>query len=107
MKPPKYEALNIQLKGYDFEVLENHQSYIHNLAENIGINVGVAWATACDSSNASIYAPQVRILRWIQVTWCIFFFDRRVIAQHLKKGCLWGVDRRTCPLGYTHSGFNH
>merc|ERR1712136_161872 len=30
LMPPKYEALNIQLKGYNYDILENHQSYIHN-----------------------------------------------------------------------------
>ena len=42
---PTYPPLNIQIKGYNFDVLESLQSYIHNLAENMGIDVETAWAT--------------------------------------------------------------
>ena len=42
---PTYPPLNIQIKGYNFSVLESMQSYIHNLAENMGIDVETAWAT--------------------------------------------------------------
>jgi len=42
---PTYPPLNIQIKGYNFDVLESLQSYIHNLAENMGIDVDNAWAT--------------------------------------------------------------
>ena len=42
---PTYPPLNIQIKGYNFSVLESLQSYIHNLAENMGIDVETAWAT--------------------------------------------------------------
>ena len=31
--------------GYNFDILESTQSYIHNLAENMGINVENSWAT--------------------------------------------------------------
>jgi len=56
--PTVHNRLNIQVKGYDFDVLESYQSYIHNLAENIGIDVGDAWATPCTSFAAHTYAPQ-------------------------------------------------
>ena len=42
---PTYPPVNIQIRGYNFDVLESCQSYIHNLAENLGINVENAWAT--------------------------------------------------------------
>eukprot|EP00092_Neocalanus_flemingeri_P024849 GFUD01026945.1.p1 GENE.GFUD01026945.1~~GFUD01026945.1.p1 ORF type:complete len:205 (-),score=63.93 GFUD01026945.1:72-686(-) len=42
---PTYPPLNIQIKGYNFDALESMQSYIHNLAENMGIDVETAWAT--------------------------------------------------------------
>ena len=42
---PTYPPFNIQIKGYNFSVLESLQSYIHNLAENMGIDVETAWAT--------------------------------------------------------------
>merc|ERR1712025_707627 len=42
---PTYPPINIQIKGYNFDILESTQSYIHNLAENMGINVENSWAT--------------------------------------------------------------
>ena len=56
--PTVHPKINIQLKGYDFGVLESYQSYVHNTAENIGIDVGEAWATSCTSFAAHNYAPQ-------------------------------------------------
>ena len=38
-KPDLYPLMNVQIKGYDFPVLESYQSYIHNLVENMGLDV--------------------------------------------------------------------
>ena len=32
--------LNVQMCGYDFPLLESYQSFVHNLCENMGIDVG-------------------------------------------------------------------
>lgn len=41
LKPPIpiYEELTVQIKGYDFAVLENFQSCIHKIAMILDINV--------------------------------------------------------------------
>ena len=36
---PLYDALNLQIKSYDFTVLESFSSYIHKTAENMEIEV--------------------------------------------------------------------
>jgi len=38
-KVPLYNTLNIQMKGYDYPVLESFQKYIHSLATNLDISV--------------------------------------------------------------------
>ena len=38
-------GMTFTFAGYNFDILESFQSYIHNLAENMGINVEGAWAT--------------------------------------------------------------
>jgi len=38
-KIPLYNALNIQLKGYDFPVLESYQGFMHHIAEVMGVEV--------------------------------------------------------------------
>lgn len=52
---PTYPPLNIQIKGYNFDILESTQSYIHNLAENMGIDVEDAWATPAKSYQLTTY----------------------------------------------------
>jgi ribosomal protein L12E/L44/L45/RPP1/RPP2 len=37
------------MKGYNFDILESFQSYVHNLAENMGVDVEDAWATPARS----------------------------------------------------------
>ena len=37
--PDVYPLVNVQLKGHNFDILESYQSYVHNLAENMGIDV--------------------------------------------------------------------
>lgn len=41
MKPkiPLYPTINIQVKGYDYPVLEQFQKLVHQLAENMDIDV--------------------------------------------------------------------
>ena len=41
--------------GYNFDILESFQSYIHNLAENMGINGGGAWATPARTYQATTF----------------------------------------------------
>ena len=38
-RPDVYPPMNIQIKGYNFDVLENYQGYLHNMTESIGIDV--------------------------------------------------------------------
>ena len=68
---PVYPPINIQIKGksissnfivngilsegYNFDILESFQSYIHNLAENMGINVEGAWATPARTYQATTF----------------------------------------------------
>ncbi|XP_071454269.1 large ribosomal subunit protein mL48 [Hetaerina americana] len=40
-----YDTLNVQIKSYDFPVLENFQKFVHKTAENMGIEVEDCWAT--------------------------------------------------------------
>jgi len=52
---PTYPPINIQMKGYNFDVLESYQSYVHNLAENMGVDVEVAWITPAKSYKIATY----------------------------------------------------
>lgn len=52
---PIYPALNVQVKGYDFHLLESFQSFVHNVAENMGVDVESAWATPPKTYNVSTF----------------------------------------------------
>jgi len=52
---PTYPPLNIQMKAYNFDILESFQSYVHNLAENLGVDVESAWATPARTFRSNTY----------------------------------------------------
>lgn len=52
---PTYPPINIQLRGYNYDVLESFQSYVHSTAENMGVDVSEAWATPAKSHKVSTY----------------------------------------------------
>lgn len=53
--PEVYPPLNIQIRGPSFDILENYQSFIHNTAENMGIDVSESWATPSKTFIAKTY----------------------------------------------------
>lgn len=38
-KYPIYETINIQVKGYDYAVLENYQKFLHRIAESMDLEI--------------------------------------------------------------------
>lgn len=64
MKPkvPLYDTLNIQLRGYDFPVLESYQKYLHTIIKNLDINVEDAWACPAQELQISTYKPKSEIV---------------------------------------------
>ncbi|KAL4702279.1 hypothetical protein ACJJTC_018593 [Scirpophaga incertulas] len=54
---PVYDCLNLQLKGYDFTLLEACQSQIHRYAEVMGIQVDECWATPAQQIKVQRFKP--------------------------------------------------
>lgn len=52
---PTYPPVNIQMKGYNFDTLESFQSFVHNLAENMGIDVQESWITPPKTNKISTF----------------------------------------------------
>lgn len=42
-----YDLLNLQIKGYDFVVLEKYQSYLHKTMKKMDFQVVKAWSVPC------------------------------------------------------------
>ncbi|XP_022815016.1 uncharacterized protein LOC111348585 [Spodoptera litura] len=54
---PVYDCLNLQLKGYDFALLEAYQSQLHKYAEVMGIQVDECWATPAQKIKVQRFKP--------------------------------------------------
>ena len=65
----------MQIKGYNFEILESFQSFIHNMAENIGIDVAEAWATPATTWQAFTYAEESTV---VQDTYQLDLYERNI-----------------------------
>ncbi|XP_034098389.1 39S ribosomal protein L48, mitochondrial [Drosophila albomicans] len=46
LKPkfPQYECLNVQIKGYDYPLLESYQRFLHSVAEYLDLDVSDCYA---------------------------------------------------------------
>lgn len=60
MKPkyPLYDTINIQLKGYDYPILESYQKLLHNLLKNMDVNVEDCWAIPAQEFVINTYKPK-------------------------------------------------
>lgn len=61
-KLPLYDTLNIQMRGYDFPVLESYQKLVHNIAKNMDVEVEDAWATPAQHLQVSSFKPNSEIV---------------------------------------------
>lgn len=61
-KVPLHDKLNIQMRGYDFAVLENYQKLVHNLASNMDIEVEDAWGTPAQELQIITYKPNSEVV---------------------------------------------
>ncbi|XP_045614399.1 large ribosomal subunit protein mL48 isoform X2 [Procambarus clarkii] len=55
---PEYPLVNVQMKGYDFTVLEHYGKWVHNTALNMDIDVEDSWATPCQKLFIQTYKPK-------------------------------------------------
>jgi len=59
---PRYDALNVQIKGYDFAVLEKFARHVHRTAGRIGLDVEDAWATPCQNFKVTQLKPESTVV---------------------------------------------
>lgn len=55
---PDYTLVNVQIKGYDFTILEHCGKWIHSTALNMGIDVEDGWATPCEKQHIQTFKPK-------------------------------------------------
>jgi large subunit ribosomal protein L48 len=104
---PLYPPLNIQLKGYNFDVLEQFQSWVHRLAENMGVDVPSAWATPAQSLVITTF--QEGGLR-PKDSYNVYLYERNVKVVNLRSvdaSTLIDVIQRALPEGVQFSLHEH
>ncbi|CAH0560482.1 unnamed protein product [Brassicogethes aeneus] len=61
-KVPLYDTLNIELRGYDYPILESYQKYLNKLITNMDITVEDAWATPAQDLQLTTYKPNSELV---------------------------------------------
>merc|ERR1712008_534952 len=105
--PDVYPLVNAQLKGHNFDILESYRSFVHNLAENMGIDVQDSWATASETFIAKTYDLNSTIIR----DGCkVDIFERNVQVTNMRSidaPILIDILRRTLPEGVELNVLQH
>uniref|UniRef100_A0A2A4K2S0 Small ribosomal subunit protein uS10 domain-containing protein n=1 Tax=Heliothis virescens TaxID=7102 RepID=A0A2A4K2S0_HELVI len=98
---PVYDCLNLQLKGYDFALLEACQSQIHKYAEVMGIQVDESWATPAQQLKVQRFKPGGTAL---DAEYHLNIYERNVQVTDVPAwalGTLLRVARAVLPEGCT------
>lgn len=104
---PVYDCLNLQLKGYDFALLEATQSQIHKYAEVMGIQVDECWATPAQQLKVQKFKPGGTA---IDTEYHLNIYERNVQVIDVPAwalGTLLRVARATLPEGCTLNVHEH
>ncbi|KAL1506371.1 hypothetical protein ABEB36_005745 [Hypothenemus hampei] len=100
-KIPLYDTLNIQLRGYDYPILESYQKYLHNLIKNMDINVEDAWALPAQELQISTYKSQSEV---VNHQYKLSIYDRTIQITDISTvtlPTLFRVIEATTPVGVT------
>nr|XP_026485480.1 39S ribosomal protein L48, mitochondrial [Vanessa tameamea] len=104
---PIYDCLNLQIKGYDFVLLESCQKEIHRYAEVMGIQVEESWATPAQQLNVQRFKPGSTA---VESDYHLKIYERNVQVVDVPAwslGTLLRVSRALLPEGCTLSVHEH
>lgn len=109
LKPqiPVYDAINIQIKGYDFPVLEHYQKFIHSVSENMNIEVEDGWALPAQTQTVQRLKPRSTV---IDAEYKLSIYERNVQIVDVPSttlAILLNILRATLPEGVSLSVHEH
>ncbi|KAK7104643.1 large ribosomal subunit protein mL48-like isoform X2 [Littorina saxatilis] len=58
---PEYPPLKLQMRGYDFVILESYAKYVHGLADSLGLDTD-AWAVPARSKDIHTFKPNSTVV---------------------------------------------
>ncbi|KAH8409420.1 hypothetical protein KR222_003796, partial [Zaprionus bogoriensis] len=64
LKPkfPQIESLNVQIKGYDYPLLESYQRFLHSTAEYLGLDVSDCYALPPQKTQVQRLRPSSAVI---------------------------------------------
>ncbi|XP_045447776.1 uncharacterized protein LOC123656096 [Melitaea cinxia] len=104
---PTYDCLNLQIKGYDFVLLESCQKEIHRYAEIMGIQVEECWATPAERTKVQRFKPGSTA---VESEYQLNIYERNVQVVDVPAwalGTLLRVSRALLPEGCTLNVHEH
>ncbi|CAH2076384.1 unnamed protein product, partial [Iphiclides podalirius] len=104
---PVYDCLNLQLKGYDFALLESCQAEIHRFAEVMGIQVDECWATPAQQLKVQRFKPKGTV---VDAEYNLNVYERNVQVVDVPAwalGTLLRVARAILPEGCSLNVHEH
>ncbi|KAI8422288.1 hypothetical protein MSG28_006169 [Choristoneura fumiferana] len=104
---PVYDCLNLQIKGYDFALLEACQSQIHRYAEVMGLQVDDSWATPAKQLKVQRFKPNSTV---VDAEYSLNVYERNVQVVDVPAwalGTLLRVSRAVLPEGCSLNVHEH
>ncbi|XP_047520068.1 uncharacterized protein LOC125059617 [Pieris napi] len=104
---PVYDCLNLQIKGYDYTLLEMCQREIHRYAEVMGLQVDECWATPAKQFKIHRYKPGGTV---VDSEYNLNIYERNVQVVDVPAwalGTLLRVSRALLPEGCTLNVHEH
>lgn len=102
-----YELLNLQLKGYDYAVLEKYQSYLHKTMTRLQFEVTSAWSAPCQELQLEVLGDKSTA---VESTCKIKVYERNIQMKNAlvtKLPLLIDIINMTTPPGVSFSIDRH
>ncbi|KAI2805991.1 hypothetical protein RDWZM_009375 [Blomia tropicalis] len=104
---PYYKLINIQIKGYDYAVLENYGSYLHRLSNKLGLKVSKFWCMPNTTKKIETLLPESSV---VESTYELNLYERNIQIENIS-GRLMSlfveVVHRSLPVGVYLSIHKH
>lgn len=78
---PVYNALNIEITGYDFPILENYQKFVHDACETFDMSVSDCWALPPKIENITRFKPNSSV---VEANYTLKTYKRIVQIEQVK-----------------------
>ncbi|XP_043484353.1 uncharacterized protein LOC122512528 [Leptopilina heterotoma] len=79
-KHPLYPTVNIQIKGYDFPIVEKFQKFVHKFVDKLDIDGEESWAMPPKELHIKRYKPKSNIL---EVEYKLNIYERNIKVSNV------------------------